>query len=67
MIVTLCDRCKKIYEETTILSAHITLTKMLPADMQYRNNPVIFDLCPDCVSDFHAFIADKNKKENTQQ
>ena len=67
MIVTMCDRCKKTYEATTILSAHITLLKMLPPDMQYRDNPVIFDLCPDCVSDFHAFIADKNKKENTQQ
>lgn len=65
MTVTMCDRCKKIYETTTILSAHVTLIKMLPADMQYRNNPVIFDLCPDCVSDFHAFIT--NKKENTQQ
>lgn len=67
MIRTVCDRCKKIYEATTILSAHITLTKMLPADMRYRDNPLVFDLCPDCVSDFHAFIADKNKKENTQQ
>ena len=67
MIMTVCSRCKKIYEATTILSAHITLTKMLPSDMQYRDNPVYFVLCPDCVSDFHAFIADKNKKENNQQ
>ena len=67
MIITMCDRCKKTYGATTILSALVTLTKMLPPDMQYRDNPVNFDLCPDCVSDFHAFIADKNKKENTQQ
>jgi hypothetical protein len=67
MTVTMCDRCKKTYKALTILSARITLTKMLPSDMQYRENPVIFDLCPDCVSDFHAFIANKNEKENSQQ
>lgn len=67
MTVTMCDRCKKTYGEKTILSAHLTLIKMLPADMQYRENPVIFDFCPDCASDFYAFIANKNEKENSQQ
>lgn len=63
MIFTQCDLCKAFYPPDTLLSAHILLTRRLPADMQYRGNPKVFDFCPKCVDAFYAFVAHKDKDE----